>query len=102
MSPGLVKVSELDADVDVDGPDVSASWIRRHEVLKQCLSSLHATMTELQLRKLADHLQLCIQVIQNIQQSVLTVENNTNLKCRNNKYVQYRSRPEENAELQAL
>ena len=38
--PCLVDVTELDADVDVDRPDVSSSRVRRDHVLKQRLSTL--------------------------------------------------------------
>jgi len=65
--PCLVDVSELDTDVDVNWPDVGASWICCHQVLKQCFSTFHGTVTELKLGKFADHLKLWKQVELHIQ-----------------------------------
>ena len=71
MKPRLVDVSKLDADINVDRPDVSPSRIRRHHVLEQCFATLHRTVTEFQLCKLADHLDLWTQQKSDIPTSVL-------------------------------
>jgi len=64
VSPRLADVSELDTDVDVNRPDVCPSRICGHQILEQCFTAFHRTVSELELSKLADHLELWKQNIQ--------------------------------------
>ena len=73
----MVDVAELDTDVDINRPDVGASRICRHQVLKKCFSTFHGTMTELELRKLANHLQLLKRAEHNIQHCVVLSEHHS-------------------------
>jgi len=79
VRPGLVDVSELDTNVDVDRPDVGPPRIRRHHVLKQRFSSLHRTVTEFQLGKLADHLNLYTQSNAHTSMNAVTLKTTTTL-----------------------
>ena len=58
VKPCLVDVSKLEADINVDRPNISPSWVRRYHVLKQRFAAFHRTVAEFQLGKLADHFDL--------------------------------------------
>lgn len=70
VKPCLVDVSKLDADVDVDRPDICPSWVRRYHVLKQRFAAFHRTVAEFQLGKLADHFDLWTQETSNTRTAI--------------------------------